>query len=194
MSKTGIVKFENGTSNISFEKLAELLKFMGYTLSDFMYLSGESRVDEVYGEKFHIIKKKEEILEKWNLQVEYFTKEIKQLKKDKRLIKKGVIIDLLRQIIYYSIPYLVGIGLGLPLSFEDIMTILLLSCFIHMLNALTPLPGDSGWTESAFILIFSVPFGKIYASSIMILWRFATYYLNILIGGCIFFIIKTKNA
>ena len=38
MSKTGIVKFENGTSNISFEKLAELLKFMGYTLSDFMYL------------------------------------------------------------------------------------------------------------------------------------------------------------
>ncbi|MGV9044508.1 helix-turn-helix domain-containing protein [Lactococcus lactis] len=56
MSKTGIVKFENGTSNISFEKLAELLKFMGYTLSDFMYLSGESRVDEVYGEKFHIIR------------------------------------------------------------------------------------------------------------------------------------------
>ena len=36
MSKTGIVKFENGTSNISFEKLAELLKFMGYTLSEFM--------------------------------------------------------------------------------------------------------------------------------------------------------------
>lgn len=148
----------------------------------------------VLGEKLHIIKKKDEILEKWNLQIAYFTEEIKQLKKDKRLIQKGVIIDLLRQIIYYSIPYLIGIGLGLPLHFEDIMTILLLSCFIHMLNALTPLPGDSGWTESAFILIFSVPFGKVYASSIMILWRFATYYLNILIGGCIFFIMKTKRV
>ncbi len=56
MSKNGIVRLENGTSNISFERLAELLKFMGYTLSDFMYLSGESRVDEVYGEKFHIIR------------------------------------------------------------------------------------------------------------------------------------------
>lgn len=56
ISKNGIVRFENGTSNISFERLAELLKFMGYTLSDFMYLSGESRVDEVYGEKFHIIR------------------------------------------------------------------------------------------------------------------------------------------
>lgn len=29
---------------------------MGYTLSDFMYLSGESRVDGGYGEKFHIIR------------------------------------------------------------------------------------------------------------------------------------------
>ncbi|MGO1980025.1 MAG: helix-turn-helix domain-containing protein, partial [Lactococcus cremoris] len=38
MSKNGIVRLENGTSNISFERLAELLKFMGYTLSDFMYL------------------------------------------------------------------------------------------------------------------------------------------------------------
>ena len=55
MSKTGIVKFENGTSNISFEKLAELLKFMGYTLSDFMYLSGESRVDEVYGDRKSVV-------------------------------------------------------------------------------------------------------------------------------------------
>ena len=56
MSKNGIVRLENGTSYISFERLAELLKFMGYTLSDFMYLSGESRVDGGYGEKFHIIR------------------------------------------------------------------------------------------------------------------------------------------
>lgn len=52
MSKNGIVRLENGTSNISFERLAELLKFMGYTLSDFMYLSGESRVDGVMVKSF----------------------------------------------------------------------------------------------------------------------------------------------
>lgn len=143
--------------------------------------------------KLHIIKKKEETLEKWNVQVHYFSEEIKKLKQDKLLIKKGVFINLLRQIIYYSIPYFVGIGLGLPLTISDIITVQLLSCFIHMLNALTPLPGDSGWTESAFILIFGVLFGKIYASSIMILWRTATYYLNIVIGGILFLIFKSKE-
>ena len=143
--------------------------------------------------KLHIIKKKEETLEKWNTQVHYFSVEVKKLKEDKRLIGKGLCINLLRQIIYYSIPYLVGLGLGLSLNPSDIITVLLLSCFIHMLNALTPLPGDSGWTESAFILIFSIPFGSIYASSIMILWRAATYYLNILIGGILFLIFKSKD-
>lgn len=143
--------------------------------------------------KLHIIKKKEETLEKWNTQVRYFSKEINKLKQDKKLIIKGILINLIRQLIYYSIPYLVGMGLGLPLHPEDIITVLVLSCFIHMLNALTPLPGDSGWTESAFILIFGVMFGKINASSIMILWRTATYYLNILIGGILFLIFKSSD-
>lgn len=143
--------------------------------------------------RLHIVKKKEETLEKWNTQVRYFSKEINKLKQDKKLITKGILINACRQTIYYSIPYLVGIGLGLPLKPEDIMTVLVLSCFIHMLNALTPLPGDSGWTESAFILIFGVLFGNINASSIMILWRTATYYLNILIGGIVFLVFKSQD-
>ncbi|MEF9962627.1 MAG: lysylphosphatidylglycerol synthase domain-containing protein, partial [Erysipelotrichaceae bacterium] len=79
---------------------------------------------------------------------------------------------------------------GIKLNLMDFMNIILMSCFIQMLNALTPLPGDTGWTESAFILIFCTLFSRVEASSIMILWRFVTYYLNLLIGGITFLTIK----
>lgn len=143
--------------------------------------------------RIHVVKNMDLTKEKWNIQVQHFSQEVQKLKEDKVLILKGLLLNLLRQIIYYSIPYVVGMGLGLPLSLTDYFTVVLLSCFIHMLNALTPLPGDTGWTESAFIIIFGFVFQRVYASSIMILWRMATYYVSILIGGIVFMVIKTRK-
>ena len=165
-----------------------------WTMSHFPKLYGKlSDVLVVLLHKLHLIKNKEATLEKWNAQVHYFSKEVKKLKEDGHLIIKGLIVNLIRQIIYYSIPFVIGLGLGLPLSFSDLWLILLLSCFIHMLNALTPLPGDTGWTETAFILIFSIAFKRVNASAIMILWRMATYYMAILIGGFTFIRIKMSK-
>ena len=62
--------------------------------------------------------------------------------------------------IFYAIPYVAALALQVPLSLSDLINVLLMSACIHMLNALTPLPGDTGWTESAFILIFAVLFGS----------------------------------
>lgn len=56
MSKNGIVNLENGTSKIGFEKLDALLKEMGFTLSDFMYLIGDRSVNQFFGEAFHTIR------------------------------------------------------------------------------------------------------------------------------------------
>ncbi|MGX8835239.1 lysylphosphatidylglycerol synthase transmembrane domain-containing protein [Amedibacillus sp. YH-ame6] len=143
--------------------------------------------------RMHIVKNKNATLEKWNYQVHYFADEVKSLKKDKKLLIKGILINIFRQVIYYSIPFFVGIGLGIPLDMGDFILVLLLSCCIHMLNALTPLPGDTGWTESVFIIIFGFVFQRVYASSIMILWRMATYYIHIMIGGITFLVVKSRK-
>ncbi|MEG0470646.1 MAG: flippase-like domain-containing protein, partial [Longicatena sp.] len=143
--------------------------------------------------RMHIVKNKNATLEKWNYQVHYFADEVKSLKKDKKLLIKGILINIFRQVIYYSIPFFVGIGLGIPLDMGDFILVLLLSCCIHMLNALTPLPGDTGWTESVFIIIFGFVFQRVYASSIMILWRMATYYIHIMIGGITFLVVKEAS-
>lgn len=140
--------------------------------------------------KIRVIKDIESTQNSWRIQIGHFLNEITKLQKDKKLVLQGFILNMIRLTVFYSIPYFVALGLGIKLNLMDLMNIILMSCFIQMLNALTPLPGDTGWTESAFILIFCTLFSRVEASSIMILWRFATYYLNLLIGGITFLTIK----
>jgi len=53
-----------------------------------------------------------------------------------------------------------------------------------------PLPGASGATESLFVLSFSTVIGKASAASIMILWRFFSFYLILILGGIMFFRVR----
>ena len=145
------------------------------------------------GYRFHIVKNKAYTLEKWQGQILYFNEEIKKLKQDGHMIVEAVLLNFLRMTIFYAIPYAAAIALQVPLALSDLINVLLMSACIHMLNALTPLPGDTGWTESAFILIFAVLFGRTDASSVMILWRVATYHIQILIGGSIFLYVKSAE-
>lgn len=146
------------------------------------------------GFRFHIVKNKAYTLEKWQGQILYFNEEIKKLKEDRRMIVEAVLLNFLRMTIFYAIPYVAALALQVPLSLSDLINVLLMSACIHMLNALTPLPGDTGWTESAFILIFAVLFGRTEASSVMILWRVATYHIQLIAGGIIFLYVKSAGT
>lgn len=143
--------------------------------------------------RIHIVKNKAYTLEKWQGQVVYFNQEISKLKNEKKLVIKVIFLNFIRQTIFYSLPYVAAIALGIPMQWQDLCYVIIMSSFIHMLNALTPLPGDTGWTESAFIVIFAVMFGKIQASSVMIVWRFVTYHINLIIGGSVFLYIKSRK-
>lgn len=146
------------------------------------------------GFKLRIVKNQEEVSKKLDHQMEEFTKQIQSMKKEKGMIRKAVCCNIVRQTINYMIPVINIYALGYSLHLKDIVDILIMSCLIHMLNALTPLPGDSGWTESAFILIFSVMLGRIDAGTVMILWRTATYYIHVVIGGFTFLTIRYKKV
>ena len=143
--------------------------------------------------KLRIVKNKEETLQKWKAQILYFNEEIKQLKKQKQVVLEAVGLNIIRMTIFYAIPYLVAAALHVPIPLSSFINVLFISACIHMLNALTPLPGDTGWTESAFIILFSLVIDRSQASSIMIIWRFVTYHLQVCIGGIIFLYVKSKQ-
>lgn len=142
--------------------------------------------------KLHIIKRKEHVLASWTAQLQSFTVQIKRLKKDYMLIIKTVSINVVRLTMLYILPYIVCFAIGEPLPVSYIITIIAMSSFVTMANTFIPIPGASGGTEWAFVLIFSTIMDSTIAKSVMILWRFSTYHFVMLIGGIVFAFVKRK--
>lgn len=142
--------------------------------------------------KLHFIQDPETLFIKGKDMIDQFNIHTSQLKQNKKETFLIIITHGCRLLLLYAVPYLIALLLQLPLTLEDLFRVISISCFVHMLNALTPLPGDAGWSEGMFIFLFMSMFTKSAAGSMMILWRFATFYLNIILGACCFIMLKRK--
>jgi uncharacterized protein (TIRG00374 family) len=91
---------------------------------------------------------------------------------------------LLLSIIYWllmtAVPVYILRGMGSSLS---VLQILYISMTVYLVMAYTPTPGASGGAEVGSVVFFS-PFlpAKVLATFVIV-WRVATYYLTLLIGG-----------
>ena len=145
------------------------------------------------GAKLHLIRNKEATLANLNHSLQAFSKEIVVLKTHRKMIVSIAIEDLLRLTLYYSIPYWCAKALNIPVTPDRLLDIIALSSFVSMVNAFLPMPGSSGGTEATFVLMFSTIFDKVDAASIMILWRFVTFYQTLIIGGIMFLYARTRK-
>ena len=89
---------------------------------------------------------------------------------------------------YYSIPYFILKGLGVSLEFSDIVFIMLASSFTITTMVWVPTPGGTGGIEFAFSMIFITFFASMtdpqtIATAGMIVWRFLTYYLLMVLSA-----------
>lgn len=135
--------------------------------------------------KIKFIKNPDQKVEAWNLQVQSFTKEIKVLAQDKKNIVVCSLINLVRLTLLYSLPFVVARALNIPLEASKMLDVIALSSFVLMANSFIPVPGASGGTEVVFALMFQSMMGAL-TGAVMVLWRFSTYHVIILIGGIIF--------
>lgn len=77
-------------------------------------------------------------------------------------------------------------------SFNNWFEALSVSCYVWMFSSFIPLPGASIGSESGFILFFSDIFNQQASVTIaMLVWRFVTYYLPIIVG--LIYVIQTKK-
>lgn len=142
------------------------------------------------GEKLHFVKDKEAAILKLNQQLSRFDQETKRLKGHKGLIIKCMTLNFIRLLVYYSIPYFCAKSLQIDVSLNQLITIIALSSFVSMINAFIPIPGASGGTEATFVVLFSLIFDKTAAVGCMLVWRFITYYLALILGGAVFILFK----
>ena len=145
--------------------------------------------------KLSIIKNKEKVLEGWNIQIESFVKEIKTLKHEKRLILKAFLLNVLRMTIQFVLPFFIMKAMGVDVGMNRFVDCLALSSFVLIANAFIPIPGASGGTELVFTALFlPVVKNAALASGVMILWRFSTYHMVMLVGAIVFLVLKRRYA
>lgn len=103
------------------------------------------------------------------------------------------IFALLYNIAIYSVPYFVIRMCGVPAENIDYFNVLMLCLICYMAITIFPTPGNSGAAEISFYSIFSSYLSVLGSGFLfwgVMTWRFATYYLFIILGVLLMIIEK----
>lgn len=144
-----------------------------------------------WGSKLKIIKNKEEISKKMNNSVEQFQRGTYLLLKDKKLLLVAVLCQFIGLICLYSIP--LALLLGMDYYQFNLGLSIIVTAYVMVAGSFVPLPGGTGGLEYAFLTFFGNFIGGSMVTALMLLWRFITYYLGMIVGGIMLNIGKKEN-
>lgn len=139
-------------------------------------------IDFLY--KLKIVRHKEKVEEKAERTINNFYASSTMLKKNKRIIVKGLIYNFLALSFLYIIPLTVAYAFG---NYHDltILATLVSSAYVMLIGAFVPIPGGSGGIEYAFATFFGFYITGPTLLAMLLIWRFITYYFAILVGGIV---------
>lgn len=130
--------------------------------------------------KIHIIKHKEEIIEKLNKSIDNFGNQFTIMKSEKKMVIQMFIIAVIQSMAYYSITYMVYRAFGnYGISFLQIIPT---QAFLLLIMTFIPTPGSGLGAEGGFYLLFNSIFKEGTINMSILFWRIYTFYLPILIG------------
>jgi len=132
------------------------------------------------GAKFKIIKDKNKFLEKSNKIINEFHENAITLMKSKIHFIRITLLNIIALTFLYLVPYTLIMGLGLEMNPFIVITA---TAYVMIMGSFVPLPGGSGGLEFGFVKFFGIYILGAKLSSIMIVWRFITYYLGLIVGA-----------
>lgn len=135
--------------------------------------------------KLKLVKNKEKTSESWNARLDEFHECAKYLRKKKLLFILGVLFNLLSLACLYIIPLFIAYSMGdfTSLNIENTLTA---SAYVLLMGAFVPIPGASGGIEYGFLSFYSNFLTKSKVSVVLLIWRFITYYMPMIIGAIAF--------
>ncbi len=143
--------------------------------------------------KLHIVKNKEEKIEKWNKTCADFYDNSQVLLKNKGLVFMAIIYLLLAFTAYYAMPICIVKALHIETNLTIIATITMTS-YVFLSSNYLPIPGATGGIEYSFYGYFKNYITGYHLKTLLIIWRFLTYYLPTIVGGIIFNINSIKKT
>ncbi len=171
--------------------------------------------------KIHLIKKPEEKKESLRLQVENFRVELRRLQSNIPFSILIILLTFLTMFVNTSLPTLCGYALNAfqgDFNFLDFLNNLMCSfCYMNfhqMMTGLVPIPGSAGISEYVFNRLFTTAswgvgedgvkyyiygfftnpdFGTAGLNTLMLLWRFGTFYIPFIISGIVSATYKSRG-
>lgn len=128
--------------------------------------------------------------EQLDTHINKFKDTLNLFRNNKKLMMTLLFLNLFRLLALVSCGYLVARAFGLD-EF-NYYSIISRHVFILMLISFIPVPGASGTTEFFFTHFFSSIYLGL-TTSILLLWRFVSYYLIIIVGTCFFLVFKLRK-
>ena len=139
--------------------------------------------------KIKIIKNPKELLVKWEEYVENFYDGAIVLLNNKKHFLKGIFYNFMALCALYLIPLILLYGMGefnIINSYEAIV----ISSYVMLIGSFVPIPGGTGGLEYGFISFYGNYIKGATLKSIMLLWRFITYYFGVILGA---FVLNIKK-
>ena len=130
--------------------------------------------------KFKVIRKFGTSEEKIKEGLKHFYETGSEIKKDKVVLIKGVIYNIIHLFSLYLIPFIIFRSLGF--DGISITESIIATSFVMLIGNIIPIPGATGGIEYGFMQFFGRFIQGPVLSSAMLLWRFVTYFLAMIIG------------
>lgn len=138
----------------------------------------------VFLQKLHIMKNKNNRMERLQASMDNYKKASVFLKKNKLVIFNTTLITFVQRILLFSVTYVVYRSFGL--ESVSAITITLLQAAISVSVDMLPLPGGMGISERLFLQIFAPVFGSTALTlSGMLMSRGISYYMLVVISGIV---------
>lgn len=136
--------------------------------------------------KIGLIKEKQKVLDNVNNGIKKFKSQINEVRNNIMLILRCSFLNILKIFGMGVVAYFSFKSIGVDIS---IFISIILVLFVYNMSSFIPVPGASGGVEYGFVSVFSsflFGYSGIMISVAMIIWRFLTYYLPLIVGGILF--------
>ena len=135
--------------------------------------------------KIKFIKNPNEVREKWNNRLLEFQESADLFMRNKSLFLKGTILNILALTSYYIIPFFIILGMR-DTTNMSVLNVIVSSAYTLVIGSFVPIPGGTGGIEYGFLKFFGNVNTGSTLSAMLLMWRFITYYLGMIIGGVMF--------
>ncbi len=141
--------------------------------------------------KFFRLKNITSITEKINSELETYQESADYIKTHNKGFIQAILLSFIHISLLFSVPFLVYKAFGF--SGISIIQFILFQAILHSTVCSMPLPGTVGATETVFILIYSYVYPENLIESSLLVHRFVSFYLFVVVGLITYIITKIKK-